>query len=130
MSETSERLTKGEENDYHPVNQYIDEQSRLRRARSFWIRAKSWALILIAVGILVLFLAWAYSIIKKHFILSRISNIQQTVIEDETKKVLNSEQFSKTQKAMNNLRKGVANEAERQELQNKLAQEKKDKKNR
>ena len=32
MSEITERLTKGEENDYHPVNQYIDEQSRLRRA--------------------------------------------------------------------------------------------------
>ena len=30
MSDVTERLTKGEENDYHPVNQYIDEQSKLR----------------------------------------------------------------------------------------------------
>ena len=69
MSDVTERLTKGEENDYHPVNQYIDEQSKLRRARSFWIRAKSWALILIAIGILVLLLAWAYSLLHKHYIL-------------------------------------------------------------
>ena len=48
----SERITKGSENDYHPVNQYIDEQSKLRKARSFWINAKSWALILIAIGFL------------------------------------------------------------------------------
>ena len=38
MSEISDRITRGKENDYTPVNQYIDEQSRLRRARSFWIR--------------------------------------------------------------------------------------------
>ena len=31
---SEERITKGSENDYHPVNQYIDEQSKLRRARS------------------------------------------------------------------------------------------------
>ena len=54
MSE--ERITKGSENDYHPVNQYIDEQSKLRRARSFWINAKSWALILIAIGFLMVLL--------------------------------------------------------------------------
>jgi len=40
MSDVTERLTKGEENDYHPVNQYIDEQSKLRRARSFLDKSK------------------------------------------------------------------------------------------
>ena len=60
MSDVTERLTKGEENDYHPVNQYIDEQSKLRRARSFWIRAKSWALILIAIGILMVSIAFRF----------------------------------------------------------------------
>ena len=32
MSEIADRITKGKENDYTPVNLYIDEQSRLRRS--------------------------------------------------------------------------------------------------
>ena len=88
----SDRISKGKENDYTPVNQYIDEQSRLRRARSFWLNARSWALILVAVGLLAVLLAWAYSLIKKHYILNQISNVQERVIEDETRKVLNRSQ--------------------------------------
>ena len=45
---------------------------------------------------------------------------QERVIEDETRKVLNSKQFSKTPEAMDNIRKGVEGEAERQDLEKKL----------
>ena len=50
----SEKISSTNENDYSPVNKYIDEQSKLRRAKSFWINARSWALILIAIGIVLL----------------------------------------------------------------------------
>ena len=122
----SDRISRGKENDYTPVNQYIDEQSRLRRARSFWLNARSWALILVAVGLLAVLLAWAYSLIKKHYILNQITNVQERVIEDETRKALNSKQFSKTPEAMDNIRKGVDGEAERQDLVKKLKKEKLD----
>ena len=79
----SERITKGSENDYHPVNQYIDEQSKLRRARSFWINAKSWALILIAIGFLMVLLAWAYYLYKKPHRLVNLSEIEKKVLQNE-----------------------------------------------
>ena len=96
MSEITERLTKGEENDYHPVNQYIDEQSRLRRARSFWIRAKSWALLIIAIGFLFVLLAWAYSLLHKHYILKRVGAVQERVIEERINEAISSGGISKS----------------------------------
>ena len=53
----SENISKANENDYTPVNKYIDEQSRLRRAKSFRMNAISWALLLIAIGLLAVLLA-------------------------------------------------------------------------
>ena len=50
---------------YEPINKYIDDQARLKRSVSSWRYAKSTALILVAVGILVVLLAWAYHIFKK-----------------------------------------------------------------
>ena len=43
-----DKISSQDENDYTPVNRYIDEQSKLRKAKSFWITARSWALILVA----------------------------------------------------------------------------------
>ena len=84
----SERITKGSENDYHPVNQYIDEQSKLRRARSFWINAKSWALILIAIGLLAVLLAWAYSLLDRYYVLKRVAGVQEKVIEEKVEQAI------------------------------------------
>mgnify|MGYP001456401536 CR=1 FL=1 len=92
----SERITRGSENDYHPVNQYIDEQSKLRRARSFWINAKSWALILIAIGFLMVLLAWAYSLLHKHYILKRVAVVQEKVIEEKINDAISSGGISKS----------------------------------
>ncbi len=52
---------------YEPVNKYIDDQARLKRSVSSWRYAKSTALILVAVGILAVLLAYAYSIYKKNY---------------------------------------------------------------
>ena len=62
----TDKISTHNENDYSPVNQYIDEQSKLRRAKSFWINARSWALILVAIGFMAVLLAWAYSLLHKH----------------------------------------------------------------
>ena len=121
MSDVTERLTKGEENDYHPVNQYIDEQSKLRRARSFWIRAKSWALILIAIGILVLLLAWAYSLLDRYYVLKRVSSVQERVIEERVNKVIDGGSFSKTRENFSNLGKSVEALEAKEEAEKKLA---------
>ena len=104
MSDVTERLTKGEENDYHPVNQYIDEQSKLRRARSFWIRAKSWALILIAIGILMVLLAWAYSLLHKHYILKRVGAVQERVIQEQVNSAIGTGEFSKSAENLSKLK--------------------------
>ena len=124
MSDVTERLTKGEENDYHPVNQYIDEQSKLRRARSFWIRAKSWALILIAIGILVLLLAWAYSLLDRYYVLKRVSSVQERVIEERVNKVIDGGSFSKTRENFSNLGKSVEALEAKEDAEKKLASEK------
>ena len=92
----SERFTKGSEHDYHPINQYIDEQSNLRKARSFWIKAKSWALILIAIGILMVLLAWAYSLLHKHYILKKVAVVQERVIEEKINEAISSGGISKS----------------------------------
>ena len=124
MSEITERLTKGEENDYHPVNQYIDEQSRLRRARSFWIRAKSWALILIAIGILMVLLAWAYSLLYKHYILKRVGAVQEKVIQEQVNSAIGAGEFSKSADNLSKLKdSGIPALEEKEKIEEKLAEE-------
>ncbi len=55
--------------DYDPVNKYIDEKARLRRTKSVWGYTRSLALFLVALGIFLIFAAYAYHIFKKpHFI--------------------------------------------------------------
>ena len=92
----SEKISSTNENDYSPVNKYIDEQSKLRRAKSFWINARSWALILIATGLLSVLLAWAYSLLNKHYILKRVAVVQERVIEDKINDAISSGGISKS----------------------------------
>ena len=133
MSDTPEVLNKGGENDYTPINLYIDEQSKLRRARSFWIRAKAWALILIAIGFLFVLLAWAYSLLHEYYILKRVGAVQERVIEEKINEAISSSGISKSvddlkmlgnnQKAIEEL-KEVKSSLENEKNKNKqLAQE-------
>ncbi len=103
----SERITKGSENDYHPVNQYIEEQSKLRRARSFWINAKSWALILIAIGFLAVLLAWAYSLLDKYYVLKTVAGVQEKVIQEKVEQAIEGGNFDKTSKNLSNLNNNI-----------------------
>ena len=82
--------------DYGPLNKAIDENLRIKRTRSVWGYAKSVALILIALGIFLLLLAWAYSLLSRHYQLKQITTVQERVIEKETQKILDSKEFSKT----------------------------------
>ena len=61
----ADKIKEAISHNYDPVNQYIDDQARLKRSTSIWRYAKSISLVLIAIGILVLLLAWAYNIFKK-----------------------------------------------------------------
>ena len=61
----ADKIKEAISHNYDPVNQYIDDQARLKRSASSWRYAKSISLVLIAIGILVLLLAWAYNIFKK-----------------------------------------------------------------
>tara|TARA_B100001027_G_C16260151_1_gene328979 strand:- start:476 stop:1378 length:903 start_codon:yes stop_codon:yes gene_type:complete len=113
----SERITKGSENDYHPVNQYIDEQSKLRKARSFWINAKSWALILIAVGLLAVLLAWAYSLLDKYYVLKKVAGVQEKVIEKKVKQAIAGGNFEKTSENLSNLENNIGLTEKNEELE-------------
>ncbi len=113
----SERITKGSENDYHPVNQYIDEQSKLRRARSFWINAKSWALILIAIGLLAVLLAWAYSLLDRYYVLKRVAGVQEKVIEEKVEQAIAGGNFKKTSENLSNLKDNVDLTEKNEELE-------------
>ena len=113
----SERITKGSENDYHPVNQYIDEQSKLRRARSFWINAKSWALILIAIGLLAVLLAWAYSLLDRYYVLKRVAGVQEKVIEEKVEQAIAGGNFKKTPENLSNLKDNVGLTEKNEELE-------------
>ena len=61
----ADKIKEAISHNYDPVNQYIDDQARLKRSASSWRYAKSISLVLIAIGILFLLLAWAYNIFKK-----------------------------------------------------------------
>ena len=76
--------------DYTPVNRYIDDQARLKRSASTWRYAKAAALILVAVGILTVLLAWAYYLYKKPHRLVSLSEIEQKVINNEDR-IINAE---------------------------------------
>ncbi len=69
--------------DYDPLNKAIDENLRIKRTRSVWGYAKSAALIMVAVGILVLLLAYAYYLFKKPHRLVSLDNIQKQVLKNE-----------------------------------------------
>jgi hypothetical protein len=79
----AQKIIESEIHNYEPVNKYIDEKARLRRTRSVWGYAKSAALIMVAVGILALLLAWAYYLYKKPHRLVSLDNIQEQVLKNE-----------------------------------------------
>jgi len=60
--------------DYDPVNKYIDEKARLRRTKSVWGYTRSLALFLVALGIFLIFAAYAYHIFKKPHPIEKILN--------------------------------------------------------
>ena len=90
----SENISKANENDYTPVNKYIDEQSRLRRAKSFRMNAISWALLLIAIGLLAVLLAWAYSLLDRNYVLKRVAGVQEQVIQEKINEAISSSGIS------------------------------------
>ena len=53
------------EHNYDPLNSAIEESIRTQRAKSSWVFAKVFALVLVSIGILALLLAWAYNIYKR-----------------------------------------------------------------
>lgn len=53
------------EHNYDPLNNAIEESIRAQRAKSSWMFAKVFALVLVSIGILAVLLAWAYNIYKK-----------------------------------------------------------------
>ena len=85
-----EKISSHNENDYSSVNRYIDEQNRLRKAKSFWLNARSWALIFISVGLLAVLLAYAYSLLNKHYILKRVAYVQERVIEEKINEAIST----------------------------------------
>jgi len=80
---------------YAPLNKAIDENLRIKRTRSVWGYAKSVALILIAIGIFLVLLAWAYSLLNKHYILKRVAGVQERVIEEKINEAVSSSGISK-----------------------------------
>ena len=76
--------------DYTPVNQYIEDQARLKRSASTWRYAKASALVLVAIGILAVLLAWAYYLYKKPHRLVSLSEIEKKVITNEDR-IINAE---------------------------------------
>ena len=76
--------------DYSPVNKYIEDQARLKRSASTWRYAKATALILVAVGILTVLLAWAYYLYKKPHKLVSLSEIEDRILSNE-ERIINNE---------------------------------------
>ncbi len=120
----TEKISTYNENDYTPVNQYIDEQSRLRRARSFWINARSWALILVAIGLLAVLLAWAYSLLNKHYILKRVAGVQEKVIEEKVDAAISGGDFTKNAEKLSKLKDNVGLTEDNEKLEKELSNEK------
>ena len=65
--------------DYSPVNKYIDEKARLRRTKSVWGYTRSIALFLIALGIFLVLVSYAYSLYKKNY--DKVSDKKENKLE-------------------------------------------------
>ena len=77
----SEEKIQFNENDFDPVNRYIDEQSAIRRSKSFWANAKSISLILVALGILAILIAYAFYIYNKKDYLVKLDQVKSEAYE-------------------------------------------------
>ena len=116
----TEKISTHNENDYSPVNKFIDEQNRLRRAKSFWINAKSWSLLLIAIGLLAILLAWAYAAIKKHYVVEEISKVQEGVIKQKTEEIISGSKFQKSAENLSKLNNAADAIAENEKTKKEL----------
>ena len=103
---------------YDPVNNYIDDQSKLKRSASSWGYAKSTALILVAVGILAVLLAWAYHVFKKpHEINYSENEIVKSQVEEKN---INNDIINKNdeiQEKESELKNSPENEKLKEELE-------------
>lgn len=77
----AEEKIQYKENDFDPVNRFIDEQSAIRRSKSFWGYSKSIALILVAIGILAILIAYAFYLYNKKDYLTRVDQVRQKSYE-------------------------------------------------
>ena len=120
----SENISKANENDYTPVNKYIDEQSRLRKAKSFRMNAISWALLLIAIGLLAVLLAWAYSLLDRHYVLKRVAGVQEKVIQEKVDAAISGGDFKKNAENLYKLKDNVGLTEDNEQLEKELSNEK------
>ena len=96
---------------YDPVNNYIDDQARLKRSAGSWRYAKSTALILVAAGILAVLLAWAYHIYKKpHPVLETNKTQNERVVNDLIEK----------DKNIKNLKEKLESDSDNQDLKDRI----------
>jgi len=77
----AEEKIQFKENDFDPVNRFIEEQSAIRRSKSFWANAKSISLILVAIGILAILIAYAFYLYNKKDYLTRVDQVRQQSYE-------------------------------------------------
>lgn len=89
----SYKIFETTKHNYDPVNEYIDDQARLKRSASTWRNAKSIALVLIALGLFILLLAWAYYFFKKPHRLVSLSEINQKVLNNEERLIKNEKRL-------------------------------------
>ena len=120
------RIYETTTHDFDPVNKYIDEKARLRRTKSTWRYTKALALFLLAFGLFLILVAYAYHIFKKpHEKL--LTEEKLTKSEKVIKQNLNEEILRKDEK-IQNLQEEINTNPENQKLQQELDEVKKEKK--
>ena len=119
------RIYETTTHDFDPVNKYIDEKARLRRTKSTWRYTKALALFLIAFGLFLILVAYAYHIFKKpHERL--LTEEKLTKSEKVIKQNLNEEILKKDEK-IQNLQEEINTNPENQKLKEELEEIKKEK---
>ena len=100
-----------ETHNYEPVNKYIEDQARLKRSASTWRYAKAAALILVAIGVLAVLLAWAYYLYKKPERLVSLAEVNEKIIQNEKRFIENERKLIENERRfLENERKLVENE--------------------
>ena len=111
-----------ETHNYEPVNKYIEDQARLKRSASTWRYAKAAALILVAIGVLAVLLAWAYYLYKKPERLVSLAEVNEKIIQNEKRFIENERKLIENERRfLENERKLVENEKRIIENEGKLS---------